>query len=104
MRLRAPSPGLNNSLKRASLREAYHEICSQFAGDVERKESAHLIEHLGKSLEDVDRSYQSVGAGGKELAADADSLLSMANVLLEAQNEVIFFFPRKFFFPTTRNG
>ncbi|KAK6060382.1 Nse4 [Cooperia oncophora] len=69
--------------KRASLREAYHEICSQFAGDVERKESAHLIEHLGKSLEDVDRSYQSVGAGGKELAADADSLLSMANVLLE---------------------
>uniref|UniRef100_A0A7I5E5X4 Non-structural maintenance of chromosomes element 4 n=1 Tax=Haemonchus contortus TaxID=6289 RepID=A0A7I5E5X4_HAECO len=69
--------------KRASLREAYHGICSQFTGDTEKKESKELIENLGKSLEDVDRSYQSVGAGGKELAADADSLLSMASVLLE---------------------
>ncbi|KAK6009183.1 Nse4 [Ostertagia ostertagi] len=69
--------------KRASLREAYHDICSQFTGDAERKENGELIEHLGKSLEDVERSYQNVGAGGKELAADADSLLSMASVLLE---------------------
>ncbi|KAK5972761.1 hypothetical protein GCK32_003851 [Trichostrongylus colubriformis] len=69
--------------KRASLREAYHDICSQFAGDAEAKETTELIEHLGKSLDDVDRSYRNVGAGGKELAADADSLLSMASVLLE---------------------
>ncbi|KIH63908.1 Nse4 protein [Ancylostoma duodenale] len=46
------------------------------------KENAELIVNLGKSLDDVDRSYRSVGAGGKELAADADTLLSMAKVLM----------------------
>ncbi|WKX89140.1 hypothetical protein Q1695_008637 [Nippostrongylus brasiliensis] len=69
--------------KRATLREAYHDICSQFEGDIGENESPEVIEHLEKSLQDVDRSYQSVGAGGKELAADANSLLSMANVLLD---------------------
>ncbi|KAK5971465.1 hypothetical protein GCK32_006079 [Trichostrongylus colubriformis] len=69
--------------KRASLREAYHDLCSQFAGDAEPKETTELIEHLGKYRDDVDRSFMNVGAGGKELAAAADSLLSMASVLLE---------------------
>ncbi|VDO71549.1 unnamed protein product [Heligmosomoides polygyrus] len=67
--------------RRASIREAYHDICSQFTGEVQEKETPKLIENLEKSLLDVERSYQNVGAGGKELAADADSLLSMANVL-----------------------
>ncbi|VDM77459.1 unnamed protein product [Strongylus vulgaris] len=70
--------------RRASIREAYQDICSQFKGDslTDVKEDAELIENLGKSFVDVDQSYKNVGAGGKELAADAETLLSMAKVLL----------------------
>ncbi|KAL6731697.1 hypothetical protein Aduo_002534 [Ancylostoma duodenale] len=70
--------------RRASIRETYKDICSQFEGEsaTDAKENAELIVNLGKSLDDVDRSYRSVGAGGKELAADADTLLSMAKVLM----------------------
>ncbi|EPB70696.1 Nse4 [Ancylostoma ceylanicum] len=70
--------------RRASIRETYKDICSQFEGEstADAKENAELIVNLGKSLDDVDRSYRSVGAGGKELAADADTLLSMAKVLM----------------------
>ncbi|CAJ0595492.1 unnamed protein product [Cylicocyclus nassatus] len=70
--------------RRASIREAYQDICSQFEGDAvkEVKENAVLIENLEKSFADVDRSYENVGAGGKELAADAGTLLSMAKVLM----------------------
>uniref|UniRef100_A0A0K0DK99 Non-structural maintenance of chromosomes element 4 n=1 Tax=Angiostrongylus cantonensis TaxID=6313 RepID=A0A0K0DK99_ANGCA len=69
--------------KRASLREAYQDICSQFEGvpEVDKEDSSVVIENLKKSLDDVDRSFQNIGAGGKELAADADTLLSMAKTL-----------------------
>ncbi|ETN75940.1 Nse4 [Necator americanus] len=70
--------------KRASIREAYQDICSQFEGEQRTNANGNtdLIENLGKSFDNVDRSYRSVGAGGKELAADADTLLSMAKVLM----------------------
>ncbi|VDM56906.1 unnamed protein product [Angiostrongylus costaricensis] len=69
--------------KRASLREAYQDICSQFEGEpeVDKEDSSLVIENLKKSLDDVDRSFQNIGAGGKELAADAETLLSMAKTL-----------------------
>ncbi|KJH41257.1 phage tail component protein [Dictyocaulus viviparus] len=70
--------------ERALLRETYQNICSQFQEglEVDRNDNKHVIENLGNALENVERSYKNIGAGGKELAADADTLLSMAKILM----------------------
>ncbi|PIO74153.1 Nse4 protein [Teladorsagia circumcincta] len=65
--------------KRASLREAYHDICSQFTGETKAFSLSWFVNNVMRVFQVMLR----VGAGGKELAADADSLLSMASVLLE---------------------
>ncbi|KAJ1353332.1 Non-structural maintenance of chromosomes element 4 A [Parelaphostrongylus tenuis] len=67
--------------ERASLCEAYQGICNQLEEkcEVDSGGNSLLNDDLQKSLNDVERSYQDIGAGDKEVATDAETLVSIAN-------------------------